>query len=62
MTRRNTSATDGVRMVIEDATAHRAPPGRAVVMFGNLTNYPVEHLTEAVLASGAGRRALPGGE
>ena len=23
--------------------------GRAVVMFGNLTSYPVEHLTEAVL-------------
>jgi CubicO group peptidase (beta-lactamase class C family) len=28
--------------------------GRAVVMFGNLTNYPVEQLTAAVLASGTG--------
>jgi CubicO group peptidase (beta-lactamase class C family) len=26
--------------------------GRAVVMFGNLTSYPVEHLSAAVLASG----------
>ena len=37
--------------------------GRAVVMFGNLTSYPVEHLTAAVLASGTGRRAgLPGSD
>ena len=35
--------------------------GRAVVMFGNLTNYPVEQLTAATLASGTGRRALPAG-
>ena len=28
--------------------------GRAVVMFGNLTSYPVEQLTAAVLTSGTG--------
>jgi hypothetical protein len=28
--------------------------GRAVVMFGNLTDYPVEQLTSAVLTSGTG--------
>jgi CubicO group peptidase (beta-lactamase class C family) len=36
--------------------------GRAVVMFGNLTSYPVEHLAAAVLASGTGRGVLPAGE
>ena len=36
--------------------------GRAVVVFGNLTSYPVEDLTAAVLASGTGRRVLPAGE
>ena len=36
--------------------------GRAVVMFGNLTSYPVEQLTAAVLASGTGRRVAPAGE
>jgi CubicO group peptidase (beta-lactamase class C family) len=36
--------------------------GRAAVMFGNLTSYPVEHLTAAVLASGNGRRVPPGEE
>ena len=36
--------------------------GRAVVMFGNLTSYPVEHLTAAVLASGTGRRVPPAAE
>jgi CubicO group peptidase (beta-lactamase class C family) len=36
--------------------------GRAVVMFGNLTSYPVEQLTAAVLASGTGRRVPPAGE
>jgi len=30
--------------------------GRAVVMFGNLTRYPVEQLTAAVLTSGTGPR------
>jgi CubicO group peptidase (beta-lactamase class C family) len=34
--------------------------GQAVVMFGNLTSYPVEHLAAAVLASGTGRHVLPG--
>jgi CubicO group peptidase (beta-lactamase class C family) len=36
--------------------------GQAVVMFGNLTNYPVEHLTAAILASGSRRRVRPAGE
>jgi hypothetical protein len=36
--------------------------GRAVVIFGNLTNYPVEQLTVAALASGTGRHALPAEE
>lgn len=30
--------------------------GRAIVMFGNLTNYPVEQLTAAVLTPGTGGR------
>lgn len=28
--------------------------GKAVVMFGNLTSYPVEQLTAALLTSGTG--------
>jgi CubicO group peptidase (beta-lactamase class C family) len=36
--------------------------GQAVVMFGNLTSYPVEHLTAAVLASGSRRRVRFSGE
>ncbi len=34
--------------------------GRAVVMFGHLTSYPVEQLTAAVLTHIAGRRERPG--
>jgi CubicO group peptidase (beta-lactamase class C family) len=33
--------------------------GQAVVMFGNLTSYPVEHLAAAILASGTGCHVLP---
>jgi hypothetical protein len=36
--------------------------GRAVVVFGNLTNYPIEHLAAAALASGTGRGAAPARE
>ena len=36
--------------------------GRAVVMFGNLTSYPVEHLTAVVLAPGIRRLVPPAGE
>jgi CubicO group peptidase (beta-lactamase class C family) len=36
--------------------------GRAVVMFGNLTSYPVERLTAAILAPRTGRRVPPAGE
>ena len=36
--------------------------GQAVVMFGNLTSYPVEHLAAAILASGSSRRVRPAGE
>jgi CubicO group peptidase (beta-lactamase class C family) len=35
--------------------------GRAVVMFGNLTSYPVEQLTAAVLTSGTGPPRDPAG-
>jgi hypothetical protein len=36
--------------------------GRAVVMFGNLTSYPVEQLIAAALGSGTGPGTAPAGQ